>query len=140
MHRRPLGRGRIIAVVAAAVLIVACLLPWYGVGGRGGLPALDLRAFDGTGILTFIAALVTLALVSLPYAVGDRPVSADRPVAYLLLLGVALVGVVLWPLDLLGESVGGLLPDRAPGFWLAIGGVVIYGRATFDIFTEQLAR
>lgn len=140
MHRRPLGRGRTVAVLAAAVLIVACLLPWYGVGGGGGLPATDLRAFDGSGILTFIAALVTLALVTLPYAVGDRPVGADRPIAYLLLLGAASVGVVLWPLDLLGELAGGLLPDRAPGFWLAIGGVVIYGRAAFDIFTEQLAR
>jgi hypothetical protein len=74
MHRRPLGNGRRLAMIGAIVLIVGCLLPWYTVGGDGGLPQLTMRAFDGTGIASFLAALATLALIALPYAAGDRPV------------------------------------------------------------------
>jgi hypothetical protein len=139
MHRRPLGRGRVLAVLAAIVLLVGCLVPWYGVGGGGELPSLDLRAFDGSGILTFLAALATLALVTLPYAAGDRPVTADRGLFYLLILVVAILGVALWPLRLSGEF-GGLVPTRAPGFWTAIVGIIVLGRATYDIFREPAYR
>ena len=50
MHRRPLGNGRRLAFLGAIVLLVGCLLPWYTVGGEGGLPATVYRAFDGPGI------------------------------------------------------------------------------------------
>jgi hypothetical protein len=139
MHRRPLGRGRVLAVLGALVILVGCLLPWFGVGGGGELPPLELRVFDGSGILTFLAALATLALVTLPYAAGDRPVSADRGLFYLLILGVAILGIVLWPFGLSGEF-GGLFPTRAPGFWVALVGIVMLGRATFDIFREPAYR
>ena len=49
-------------------------------GGDGGLPA-TYNAFDGTGIVVFLAALATLALVALPYAAGDRPMAIDRGLA-----------------------------------------------------------
>jgi hypothetical protein len=137
MHRRPLGRGRTIAILAAVIILVGCVLPWFGVGGRGGLPATELRPFDGSGMLAFLAALATLALVALPYAAGDRPVGLDRTLAYGLLFVMALLGVALWPLDLLGEFAVGLLPDRAPGLWVAIAGVAVYGRAVYDIAREQ---
>jgi len=139
MHRRPLGRGRILALLAAALILVGSLLPWYGVGGAGGLPATDLRPFDGTGMLAFLAALAVIALVALPYAAGDRPVGADRTLAYGMLFAVAALGVVLWPLDLL-EFAAGLLPDRAPGFWLAVGGTAVLGRAVYDIAREPERR
>ncbi len=142
MHRRPIGRGRALAVVAAVVILVGCVLPWYGVGGgTSGLPAHDFRAFDGSGILAFIAALAVLALVTLPYAAGDRPVSLDRGLAYILICVVAILGVLLWPADpnLLG-NVAGLLPNRAPGFWIAVGGVVILVRAVYDIAREPAFR
>jgi drug/metabolite transporter (DMT)-like permease len=140
MHRRPLGRGRTIAVLAAAIILAGCLLPWFGVGGSGGLPATELRPFDGSGMLAFLAALATLALVALPYAAGDRPVGADRTMAYGFLLVVAVLGVVLWPLDLLGEFTMGLSPDRAPGYWIAVVGVAVLGRAVFDIAREPSRR
>ena len=140
MHRRPLGRGRTVAVLAAAIILAGCLLPWFGVGGSGGLPATELRPFDGSGMLAFLAALATLALVALPYAAGDRPVGADRALAYGVLLLVATLGVALWPLDLLGEFAMGLLPDRAPGYWIAIVGVAVFGRAVFDIAREPSRR
>jgi hypothetical protein len=140
MHRRPLGRGRTIAILAAAIILAGCVLPWFGVGGRGGLPATELRPFDGSGMLTFLAALATLALVALPYAAGDRPVGADRALSYAFLFVLAVLGVALWPLDLLGEFAVGLLPDRAPGYWIAVAGVVMLGRATYEIFSEPRPR
>ena len=139
MHRRPIGRGRTLAILGAVVILVGCLLPWYGVGGDGGLPPRDFRAFDGSGILAFVAALATLALVALPYAAGDRPIGADRGLAYVLLVAVALIGVLLWPVDLLGAPAG-LLPSRAPGWWLTVAGVAILGRAAFEIVQEPARR
>jgi len=136
MHRRPLGRGRTLAAVAALVIVAGCLLPWFAVGGAGGLPTTELRAFDGSGILTFLGALATLALVALPYAAGDRPVGADRPLAYALAAALVVLGLVLWPIDLLGEFVAGLLPDRAAGLWVAGGGAVLLVRAVYDIARE----
>jgi hypothetical protein len=85
MHRRPLGNGRRLALLGAVILLVGCVLPWYSVGGDGGLPQIVLRAFDGTGIVSFFAALATLALVALPYAAGERPVSIDRGISYAIL-------------------------------------------------------
>ena len=38
------------------------------------------NAFEGSGILVFLVGVATLALVALPYAVGDRP-TGDRPLA-----------------------------------------------------------
>jgi len=142
MHRRPLGRGRVLALIAAAIMLVACLLPWYALGGDGGLPTIEQRAFDGPGILVFLAALSTIALVALPYAAGERPVAIDSWPIYLLLLGMAAIGVVLWPLIDAGrrETLSGLMPDRAPGWWLAILGVVVLARAVFDIQQRPVQR
>ncbi len=137
MHRRPVGRGRTLAVLSAIVMVVACILPWYGVGGGSGLPSYDFRAFDGSGILVFVAALATIALVALPYAAGDQPVSVDRWLAYFFLAVVAVIGVAIWPVDLLGDFASGLLPNRAPGFWLAIAGVIGLCRAVYDIARER---
>jgi hypothetical protein len=139
MHRRPIGRGRLLAVVGALVVLAGCLLPWYAFRADVGLPADGFRAFDGSGILAFIAALGTLAIVTLPYAAGDRPVSADRGLAYALLTGLAALGVAIWPFQVI-EDLTGLLPDRAPGWWLALVGVVILGRAAFEIFQEPARR
>lgn len=128
-----------LAVAGALVVLAGCLLPWYAFQVDGGLPALEFRAFDGSGILAFIAALATLALVTLPYAAGDRPVSADRGLAYLLLVGLAALGVAIWPL-LVIDDLSGLLPTRAPGWWIALVGVAVLARATFEIFQEPSRR
>ncbi len=125
-----------LAALSAVVLLVACVLPWYTAGGDvAGIPARSIDAFQGAGILVFLVALATLALVALPYAVGDRPTAVDRAVSYLLLLLVAIVGVVLRLLDVLTGDllVDGLRPDRAPGFWIALVGLVVLARATFEI-------
>lgn len=139
MHRRPMGRGRTLAVVGALVLLAGTLLPWYTFRVEGGLPS---RAFIGlaeSGILSFVAALGTLALVALPYAAGDRPVSADRGLAYALLAGLGALGVAIWPFQVI-DDLSGMLPDRAPGWWIAVVGLVILGRAAFEILQEPVRR
>ncbi len=135
MHRRPLGNGRRLAFVGAIVLLVGCLLPWYTVGGDGGLTPVVYRAFDGSGIASFLAALSTIALVALPYAAGERPMAVDRGLAFLLLALVALVGVILWVPGLL-DAPEGFLPAGAYGYWIAVVGTLMMLRAAYDIILE----
>jgi hypothetical protein len=137
MHRRPLGRGRLLASLGALVVLAGSVLPWYGTGGGNGeLPARTLHAFDGSGFLSFVAALGVLALVALPYAAVDRPVALDRWLSFGLLALLAVVGVLLWPVNLLGDLAAGLLPDRAAGFWVSVVGVLIICRAAYEIRLE----
>jgi hypothetical protein len=133
MYRYPVGRGRWTATAAAIVLLIGCVLPWYTAGGQvGGLPPVTGNAFESSGILVFLVALATLALVTLPYAAGDRPVGLDRWPPYLILLLIALIGVLLRTFDLWGRGVLGL-PDRSPGLWLVAVGLLLLARATFEI-------
>ena len=136
LHRRPLGRGRWVAAASAILIVVGCTLPWFRAGGGEGIPALVGNGFFGPGILTFLAALATLALVALPYAMGDRPVAVDRWWVYALLAGIAALGVLLRALAIAFESggFGTMLPDRAPGIWLAAAGVVGLAFATAELF------
>jgi hypothetical protein len=139
MHRRPLGNGRRLAFIGAIVLLVGCLLPWYTVGGDGGLTPVVYRAFDGSGIASFLAALATIALVALPYAAGERPMAVDRGLSFLLLALLALAGVILWVPGLL-EAPEGFLPDRAYGYWIAVVGTAMMLRAAYDIMLEPPRR
>jgi hypothetical protein len=140
MHRRPLGNGRRLAILAAIVIVVGCLLPWYTLGGDGGLPAEVFRGFsDGSGILSFLAGLATLALVALPYAAGERPVGIDRGIAYGAFAVLAVFGLLLWIPTVL-DAPQGLFPDRAVGFWLTAVGTAMLGRAAYDISLEPPRR
>ena len=135
MNRRTVGRGRLIAGAGAVLTLIGCFLPWYRVGGEGGLPAIGSNAFDGTGILVFLAAVAILALIALPYAAGDIPVSVDRPASFVLVVAVGVAGFAIRALQLWQQGALGL-PDRALGFWLvAVGlGVCVWGAA--EIVTE----
>lgn len=140
MHRRPVGRGRLLAALGALVILAGCVLPWYGLGGGAGeLPGISYRAFDGMGILTFLAAIATLALVALPYAAGDRPVGVDRALAYAVLAVLAFVGIALWIPSVLA-NLSGLAPDRAPGLWIATVGAIVLARAAYEIALEPPRR
>ena len=139
MPRRPLGAGRRLAAIAALLLIVGSVLPWYRVGGDGGLAPLVYRAFDGTGILAFLAGLATLALLALPYAAGDRPIGVDRWIVYAVFGGAALVGVALWIPNVL-EAPEGILPDRAYGFWMTLVGAIALARSAYDMALEPPRR
>jgi len=136
LHRRSLGRGRWVATVSAILIVVGCALPWFRAGGAEGIPALEGNGFFGPGILAFLAALATLALVTLPYAMGDRPVAVDRWWVYAALAMIAALGLLLRSVGIALDSggFGTMLPDRAPGVWLAAAGVVGLAFATAELY------
>jgi hypothetical protein len=121
-RERARPRSRTLAAIAAVIMLVSCLLPWYAFVGD--LPASSFRAWDGSGILVFIAAAATLAVLAFPAgAVRDRG-GLDRAIVLGLLATLAVLGVILWPLAFLDRP-SGLLPDRAPGLWVALVGAVV---------------
>jgi len=140
MHRRPLGMGRLMAAGGAILILVASFLAWYTAGGdTGGLSPISCNAFDGRcgtagGMIDFIIALLVLGLVALPYAIGDRPVAVDRGLSFglLALLGWLALLYALFSFLTQGDLTG-LRPDRAPGAWLAVIGLIVLSRATYLI-------
>jgi hypothetical protein len=142
MHRRPLGRPRILAVVSAILMIVGSILPWWTSGGRDALPAISGNAFEGSGILVFVVALAVVALVSLPYAAGDRPVAADRWLSYLLLLGVGWIGLAARAVDLAIPGAFAFrepadVVTRGPGILIVVLGLALLSSAVFEMAGER---
>ena len=137
MHRRPLGGARRLAGFAAIVIVVACLLPWFGTSTEAGLPPLTGNAFAGSGILVFFVALAVIALLALPYAAGDTPVALDRPLSYTILVVLGWLALVLRAVDLATANLEVLLPSRAYGLYLAALGLVLLSRAVYDMSRER---
>ncbi|MBP1705180.1 MAG: hypothetical protein H6Q36_919 [Chloroflexi bacterium] len=143
LQRRTMGRGRIIAAVSAIVIVIGCILPWFRAGSaESGIPPVEGNALAGVGILTFLAALGVLALVALPFAAGERPVSFDRWWAYALLALIAGAGIVLRVIGIEAEigTFEAFLPDRAPGLWLSAAGTVGVAVGAAEIRGEQPGR
>jgi hypothetical protein len=138
MHRRPVGRHRLLAAAGAVVTLVGCVLPWWTVGGgTNQLSQLTGNAFDSSGILVFVAALATIALVTLPYA-RERPVRADRWSSYAVIAGVAWLGFLYRVLDLLLAHALQFdaaldVVTRIPGLWVTAVGLVLLARAAYDM-------
>ncbi len=138
MHRRPLGRGRLLAAIGAVLMLIGCVLPWFAAtGGEAGLTPITTNAFSDKGIVVFICALVVLALVSLPYAAGDRPLALDRALSYGIVLVVALVAFAWRVLEFVLIDPAGLRPDLAPGIWIVAVGLMFLARATYEISAEK---
>ena len=142
MHRRPLGGGRTLAAVGAVVILVGCVLPWWQLAQPGGgLPPLSGNGLEASGILALLSGILTLLLVALPYAVGDRPTPVDRGEAYALLAVIGWVGVAWRVVELLGlgafrfgEPIQVL--TNGPGLWLTGIGLAILSRAVFVMTRE----
>lgn len=142
MYRRPLGRPRVIAVLAALVMLVGCVLPWWASSGPAGLPGLSGNAFEGSGIVVFIVAIGVLGLVTLPYAMGDRPTALDSWLSYLLLAGVAWLGLIARVVDLAMQSAFVFRsPDElfthGPGLLLSVLGLIMLSEAVFEMARDR---
>jgi len=144
MHRRPVGRSRLLAAIGALVALAGCFLPWWTVGGLYGLPVRSGNAFDSLGILVFAAAIATLALVTLPYA-SERPVHADRWSSYAIIaaggwIGLAYRVLELWTARAFQFNEPAEVLTRIPGLWLAGLGLIILARATYEMLQEPRLR
>ena len=145
MHRRPLGGGRTLAAAAAILVVVGCVLPWWRLGGSTGIPVLAGNAFEDTGIVVFLVGVATLALVTLPYAVGDRPTGIDRWLSYAILavLGWAALAwrlAQLLSLDAFQFSEPAQAFTNGPGIWIAGLGLAMLSRAAWRMTREPLYR
>ncbi|MGO9178802.1 MAG: hypothetical protein ACLQBX_19875 [Candidatus Limnocylindrales bacterium] len=135
MNRRTLGRGRLIVGLGCLATLVGCLFPWGQTAGIG-LPPERTGAFDGFGILVFIAAIALLALIALPYAAGDQPIALDRPLSFAV---VGAVGVIGFALKLWQIQADGLLalPDHALGMWVAGIGLAVVAWGLAEMLAER---
>jgi len=145
MQRRTMGRARSLAALAGLLLVVACVLPWWRLGGEDGIPAVGGNGFEASGIVVFLVGIATLFLVALPFAAGDRPVGLDRALAYWALAIAGWLALVLRFVDLLTS---GALTFRepaqvftnGPGLWLAAVGLAVLSRATYQMSLEPTYR
>lgn len=144
MHRRPVGRSRLLAAIGALVALAGCFLPWWTRGGSDGLPVLSGTAFESLGILVFAAAIATLALVTLPYA-SERPVPADRWTSYALIAAVGWVGFAFRVFELATSGAFSFaepadIVTGMPGLWLSLIGLIVLARATYEMLQEPRLR
>ena len=145
MHRRPLGGGRTLAAIAGVLIVAGSVLPWWRLGGASGIPAVGGNAFEGSGIIVFLIGVVTLALVALPYAVGDRPTGIDRPITYGLLAVVGWLGFGWRVIDLLISGAFRFTEPaqvftNGPGLWIVALGLAILSRAVYRMTREPVYR
>jgi hypothetical protein len=132
-----MGRARRVAGLAAVLLIVACFLPWFGTATDAGLPPISGNAFAGSGVLVFFVGLAVIALLALPYAAGDTPVSLDRPLSFMILTVIGWLALAFRAVDLATANVEVLFPTRAFGLYLAAIALIVLSRAVYDMRSER---
>ena len=93
----------------------------------------------------FLVGVATLALVALPYAVGDRPTGIDRPIAYGLLAIVGWLGLAWRVVDLLLSGAFQFTEPvqvftNGPGLWIAGLGLAVLSRAVYRMTREPVYR
>jgi hypothetical protein len=144
MHSSLPSRGRWVIAIGAIVMAGSCFLQWWQIGGNGinELSELSGNGFNqmtGSVFLMFISAIVSLFLVTLPYA-SDKPVAIDHPLSYVILLCVAL-GAYLWAVvSLARQSLIPFPPQQGLGFWVAIVGLILFARGIFEMHEERQTR
>lgn len=134
--RRGLGRARFLMLVGSIIALVGVALPWVTVGEGLVLTPIQRNGFDGAGILVFVACVLLLGLLTLPYASKTGSSSLDRPQSYLALAGLGVAGLLI---SLASFFSHGQLafPDRAPGLWLAALGLFVICWGVGEILGER---
>ena len=102
----------------------------------GVLTPIQGNGFDGAGILVFIACVLLLGLLTLPYASKTGTHSLDRPLSYLALTGVGVAGLLIQLVGFFGSGHLGF-PDRAPGLWVAAGGLFVICWGVGELLGER---
>ena len=114
-------------------------LSWRQAGGIV-LPVSTDWGFSGAGVFMFLASVLMLALIVLPYTTRTRRVALDRPIVYAGLLAIAVVGLVAAILNLVGGEAGyGLTPLDAPGLWLAVVAMALTTWGVLELLAEKPA-
>lgn len=135
--RRAMGRARFLVLVGAVIALVGMALPWVSVGGGvAALPLTTQNGFDGAGMLVFIATILLLGVLTLPYASKTGTSSLDRPWSYVALAGLGVIGLVVQAYGFFGRGQLGF-PDRAPGLWLAAFGLFVVCWGVGEILGER---
>ena len=93
----------------------------------------------------FLVGVETLALVALPYAVGDRPTGIDRPMSFALLAVVGWLGFGWRVIDLLLSGAFTFneplqVFTNGPGLWIAGLGLAVLSRAVYRMTREPVYR
>jgi hypothetical protein len=140
MNSSTTGRGRLVVATGAIILIAACFLQWWQMGGGPGLPELkDIGISDGRVLLIFLAATASLFLLTLPLA-SESPVAIDHPLSFVVLLFVAAAGFVLRLISFVQQPEALPIPPlRGPGFWLAAVGLLVFARGVFEVVDSRRA-
>ena len=138
--RRGLGVGRGLVAVGSVLALIGCFLPWVTAGELSG-QVVTANGLNGTGILVFLACCGILLLVVLPYATSSGRSALDRPIAYALLAGAAILGLVIRMAQLWSDGALALWPiEKALGLWLTIVGVVIVALGVGELLGERPPR
>ena len=141
MTRRALGRGRLLIVVGSLITLVGMVPAWWVVE-RTGQAALVGNGFTSengglqlAGLVVFLAALLLLALVVLPFASRDGYSPLDRAPVYLAIALLA-IGAFLFRVYQIMQF-GGLSLTESIGLWVTGIGLLIIAWGAGDILTEK---
>ena len=134
MTRRALGRGRLLIVLGSVVTLVGMVPAWWVVE-RTGQAALTGNGFEGAGLVVFLAALLLIAPVVLPFASRDGDSPLDRGPFYVC---VALLGIGAFLFRVYQiMQFGGLSLTESIGLWITGVGLLIVAWGAGDILTEK---
>ena len=126
--------------IGSVLVVIGAFLPWTFAGVEIGLPVVTQNAFDGAGILTFIAGLALLALLILPYASASGRSSLDRWASFVILGGLMVVGTLLQLVQLFAAHTLKFVPiTDVLGMWLGIVGTILVAWGAAEVLNEETA-
>ena len=134
MTRRALGRGRLL-IVAGSLVTLAGMVPAWWVVERTGQASITGNGFEGAGLVVFLAALLLLALVVLPFASRDGDSPLDRGPVYIAVALLAIAAFLFRVYQIM--QFGGLSLTASIGLWITGIGLLIVAWGAGDILTEK---